>query len=48
MRTNDLRKMGIVRKYSCVEAIDLHEGFRSMLFLTPPTLNNDENFSVKS
>ena len=48
LRNKDLRQIEIVRKYTCAEANDLHQGFKSMLFLTPPTLNNDDDFSVRS
>jgi len=45
LKFEKLQTQGIMRDYTCSEANDLEGGFRSALFLTPPTL---EVFSTKS
>lgn len=42
-QANDLQTNEIIRHYNCFEANDIDvEGFPSVLFLTPPTLLDDD------
>lgn len=43
--TDDLIKNEIIRHYNCFEANDI-EGFKSVLFLTPPTILDDDQASI--
>jgi hypothetical protein len=46
-RHDDLIKNEIIRHYNCFEANDI-EGFKSVLFLTPPTLLDDDQATLYS
>ena len=44
-QTDDLITNEIIRNYNCFEANDI-EGFKSVLFLTPPTILDDDIASI--
>lgn len=46
--TDDIPITELKRDFTCFESYDLHEGFKSVLFLTPPTLHDCEAASTKS